>query len=508
MINDWKRDGRRSRVTEVNELLTTAEMAEADRLAIALGIPGIELMENAGRAVAAAALPLARGTEVLVMCGPGNNGGDGFVAARHLAAAGRKVRVMLLGEVGRLRGDAAVMAARWDGDVHLLGPDVPGAAGVVVDALFGAGLSKPVDGAAAAAIEAVNRSGLPVVAVDVPTGLDGSSGQVRGIAVRATRTVTFFRLKPGHLLMPGRDLCGEVRLADIGIPGSVLDDIRPSAFANRREIWAGRLCLGRRDIHKYDRGHVLVVGGDQWNTGAARLAARAALRAGAGLVTVASPTAALPVYASHLTSVMLRDGEGVEGVKAALADPRRNAVVIGPAAGVGDATRDKVCAVLAAGRSAVLDADALTSFEASPEQLFGAILSDRARPVVMTPHEGEFRRLFGSVVDMDADKLARARAAARLSGAVVLLKGTDTIVAAPDGKAWINDNAPEWLATAGSGDVLAGIVAALLARGLPAPLAAAAAAWLHGAAALRAGPGLIAEDLPEAIPSVLRELRN
>lgn len=506
MVNGWPRGGRRKRVREVNELLTTAEMAEADRLAIASGRPGIELMENAGRAVAAAALPLARGTEVLVMCGPGNNGGDGFVAARHLAAAGRKVRVALLGGVGRLRGDAAVMARRWDGEVHLLGPDIPGPAGVVVDAIFGAGLSKPVDGVAAAAIEAINRSGRPVVAVDVPSGLDGNTGAVRGTAVRATRTVTFFRLKPGHLLMPGRDLCGELHLADIGIPASVLAAIRPNAFANGPGLWHAALPGIRRDVHKYDRGHVLVAGGGPVNTGAARLAARAALRAGAGLVTVASPAAALPVYAAHQTAVMLTEAEGTAGLEAALADRRRNVVVIGPAAGVGQATREKVLAVLAAGRPVVLDADALTSFEAQPGRLFEAVLADRARPAVLTPHEGEFRRLFGSVVDMDADKLARARAAARLSGAIVVLKGPDTVVAAPDGRAIVNDNAPAWLATAGAGDVLCGVLAALLAQGADAVTAAAAAVWIHGAAASLQGPGLIAEDIPEAVPAVLRGL--
>lgn len=506
MVNVWTPQGRQKRVQEVTELLTTAEMAEADRLAIASGVSGLELMENAGRAVAAAALPMARGADVLVLCGPGNNGGDGFVAARHLAAAGRRVRLALLGGTDRLRGDAAVMARRWDGEVHLLGPEMAEPVGVVVDAIFGAGLSKPVEGAAAAAIDAVNRSGRPVVAVDVPSGLDGSTGAVRGPVVRAARTVTFFRLKPGHLLMPGRDLCGELRLADIGIPASVLDAIRPDGFVNGPAVWQSGLPVVRRDVHKYDRGHVLVVGGGPWNTGAARLAARAALRAGAGLVTIASPAAALPVCASHLTAVMLTEAEGTAGLEAALADPRRNAVVIGPAAGIGAETREKVHAVLASGRPAVLDADALTSFAEAPGRLFEAVLAERARPVVLTPHEGEFRRLFGTVIDMTADKLARTRMAARLSGAIVVLKGADTVIATPDGRALINDNAPAWLATAGAGDVLCGIVAALLAQGVEPVAAAAAAVWIHGAAAAVRGPGLIAEDIPEAIPEVLTTL--
>ncbi len=487
----------------MNELLTTGEMGEADRLTIRSGVPGGILMENAGRAVAAAALALGRGLPAVVLCGPGNNGGDGFVAARHLAEAGRAVRVGLMGGISRLTGDAAAMAARWEGDIEAWSPGLVDGAGVVVDALFGAGLSKPIEGLAAEMIGTVNASGVPVVAVDVPSGVDGSTGAVRGTAIAAVRTVTFFRLKPGHLLYPGRGLCGDLRLAQIGIGDDVLAAIGPKTFANGPGLWADRLPRPRAEGHKYDRGHALVVSGGPWNTGAARLAARAALRIGAGLVTVASPAAALQSNAAHLTAVMLTPADGPEGLEAALRDERRNAVLLGPAMGVGEEARAKVHVALSADRAVVLDADALTSFAGDPDSLLDAIGADTARPVVLTPHEGEFRRLFG---EAGPNRLETARAAAQKAGATVVLKGADTIIASPDGRAAINSDAPAWLATAGSGDALSGMVLGLLAQGMPAFEAAAAAVWMHGAAALDFGPGLIAEDLGECLPRILAGL--
>jgi ADP-dependent NAD(P)H-hydrate dehydratase / NAD(P)H-hydrate epimerase len=489
----------------VNELLTTTQMGDADRWAIASGVPGETLMENAGCAVAAATLSINRGSPVVVLCGPGNNGGDGFVAARHLAAAGREVRLAMLGDPGRLSGDAAAMAARWDGDITPLSPAAIGDAGVVVDAIFGAGLSKPVAGVAAETIEAVNRVGLPVVSVDVPSGIDGTTGEVRGIAIQAQRTVTFFRLKPGHLLMPGRRFCGDIRLAQIGIPDTVLQDIAPQAFANGPRLWGDLLPKPRMDGHKYDRGHALIVSGGPWHTGAARLAARAALRIGSGLVTVASPTAALASNAAHLTAVMLAEAAGPAGLADALEDTRRNAVLLGPAAGVGEETRLRTLVALSAARPVVLDADALTSFADDADRLFEAI-ADRGRPVVLTPHEGEFRRLFKDLGPDAGSRLERTRLAARRSGAVVVLKGPDTVIADPDGRIAINADAPAWLATAGSGDVLSGMTTGLLAQGVAGFEASAAAVWLHGAAAVRFGPGLIAEDLPDMLPGVLSNL--
>lgn len=495
------------------ELLTPAEMARADAMTIEAGTPGAVLMDRAGRAVADAVMARhAPGARVLVAAGPGNNGGDGFVAATVLDRLGYRVRLMLLGEADRLTGDAAAAAAAWPGPVEAADPG--GVSGdVVVDALFGAGLARAIDGAAAALVAAINRSGADVVAVDLPSGVSGRSGRVLGTAVDADATVTFFRLKPGHLLMPGRARCGDVGVADIGIPDRSLEVIAPQAFRNAPPLWSAAWRPPGMDGHKYARGHAVVVSGPMAQTGAARLAAGAALRAGAGLVTVASPPNALAVNAAHLTAVMVRKVDGAEGLAEFLADARLNAVLIGPGAGVGDGTKASVLPILDGKRSAVLDADALTSFQAEPEALFAAIRARPERAVVLTPHEGEFARLFPDLKPADGDagaaamsKLDRARAAAARSGATVLLKGADTVVAAPDGRASVADNAPAWLATAGSGDVLAGIVTGLLAQS-PGPFEAASmAVWMHGEAGAVAGPGLIAEDLAPALQPVIARL--
>ena len=486
------------------ELLAADEMRRGDRLAMEAGVRGATLMENAGRAVAEEVARRFPDREtVAVLCGPGNNGGDGFVAARYLVDRGYKVRLGFDGDAARLPNDAAAMAERFAGPREPLQPDILLGADVVVDALFGAGLARPIDGKLAALIGSVNASGAPVVAVDVPSGIDGTTGEVRGVAIEAAATVTFFRLKPGHLLLPGRSHCGEVTLADIGIPVSVLSTIATKTFANEPALWLAQFPWPRDEAHKYARGHAVVVSGPLCSTGAARLAARGSLRAGAGLVTVASPRDALAVNAAQLTAIMLREADDARGLKALLADKRKNAVLIGPGVGVGERTRELVLAALGSDAAIVLDADAITSFTDDPASLFASIGS-RAAPVVLTPHDGEFARLFGDLAALP--KLERARQAAARSGAIVALKGADTVVAAPGGTASINATTSPWLATAGTGDVLGGMVLALLAQAMPAFLATSAAVWLHGKAAKEFGPGLIAEDLPETLPRVLSDL--
>jgi hydroxyethylthiazole kinase-like uncharacterized protein yjeF len=490
------------------ELLTPNEMAECDRLTIAGGIAGIALMDKAGRAVADAVARHPLGTRVVVVAGPGNNGGDGFVAARVLAERGYPVTMLLLGEISALNGDAAAAAKLWKRPVEPARPEALAGAGVIVDALFGAGLNRAVEGQARTLIEAMNASGAPIVAVDLPSGINGASGAVMGAAVKARESITFFRRKPGHLLLPGRLHAGAVRVADIGIPESVLERVRANTFANGPALWGSAFPIPRLDGHKYSRGHAVVVSGEVSFTGAARLAARGALRAGAGLVTLATPRAALLVNAIASLAVMVRAADGAAELRELLADKRLNAVALGPGLGVGALTRDLVAAALDGVRAVVLDADALTSFAEEPDTLFAAIAARPGRPVVLTPHQGEFGRLFKKPAQ-EADntsKLTLARSAARASGAIVLLKGADTVIATPDGQAAINENAPAWLATAGAGDVLAGMVAGLLAQGMPAFAAACAAAWLHGEAASEAGPGLISEDLPDKFPAVYRRL--
>jgi hydroxyethylthiazole kinase-like uncharacterized protein yjeF len=494
------------------ELLSNAEMAEADRLAIAGGTAGIELMERAGEAVAdavAACLPAA--SRVVVVAGPGNNGGDGFVAARLLAARGYRVRVLLVGEAERIKDDAALAAKRWGGPLTPADPEGLAAgdpSDLVIDALFGAGLDRPVDGLPRAMIESMNVQPAPILAVDLPSGISGTSGAVMGTAVKASRTVTFFRKKPGHLLLPGRIHCGPVSVADIGIPASVLAQIAPQTSENLPALWRESFPIPQLTGHKYDRGHAVVVSGRSWSTGAARLAARGALRAGAGLVTIASPREALAVNAATNLAVMVRPVDGPDELARFLADARLNALAIGPGVGVGEATCELVLAGLAGERAVVLDADAITSFSGHPQRLVEAVQGRRGRATILTPHEGEFSRYFGALDTRTkvGSKLERARLAAEVSGTVVVLKGGDTVVAAPDGRAAIAANAPPYLATAGAGDVLAGMAAGLLAQGMPAFEAAAAAVWLHGEAGSAAGPGLISEDLPEALPPVYRAL--
>ncbi|MGE7413827.1 NAD(P)H-hydrate dehydratase [Methylobacterium tarhaniae] len=489
------------------ELITTGEMRQADAAAIRAGTPGLALMRRAGAAVAERARALAGEGRILVLCGPGNNGGDGFVAAVLLAGAGLPVEVALLGPRDALTGDAAAAASEWTGPVLDAGGADPAGAALVIDALFGAGLSRPLEGEAAALVSRVNAANVPVLAVDVPSGLDGDTGAPRGATVTATETVTFVRRKPGHLLLPGRRLCGPVTVADIGIPDAVVAGIGVRTHVNGPALWGATFPRLAEDSHKYTRGHAVVLSGPAHRTGAARLAARGALRIGAGLVTVLSPASALPENAAQLTAIMLRPCDGADDLDDALTDERLNAIVAGPGLGTGAPTRDLVRVAAEAGRGLVLDADALTSFSGKADELAGMIAAGEARAVA-TPHDGEFARLFKGVAGVPAEgsKLARARAAASVLGAVVVLKGADTVIADPDGRAAINPNGTPWLGTAGSGDVLCGFIGGLLAQGMAPFEAAAAAVWLHAAAALRHGPGLISEDLPEMMPEVLREV--
>ena len=481
-------------------LITPNAMARVDTAAAATGQDSFGLMHRAGEAVAAAGLrhdPEA--LRFVVLCGPGNNGGDGYVCADALTRAGANVAVFHLGDPTRLKGDASRARDGFAGGSNDIATYTPVAGDVVIDALFGAGLARDVAPEVADIIRRVTDAQLPVIAVDLPSGLDGLTGQVRGAAFQATHTVTFMARKPGHVLLPGRTLCGQLEVFDIGIPWRLVAEEAGSLRVNSPELWTASHRALKAEDHKYRRGHLTVFSGPETATGAARLSAMAGLKAGAGLVTIASPNAALAANAVHLTAIMLAALDTDADLESYLQDPRRETFVLGPGFGDYDKARAFALRLGRAGRRLVLDADGITAFREDREPLAAAFAGDATR-LVITPHEGEFARLFPEIAQNGSiGKPDKARAAASALGAVVVYKGADTVIAAPDGRAVIEELAPPSLATAGSGDVLAGIIGALLAQGLPAFEAACAGVHLHGQAALRAGNGLTAENLVAAV---------
>lgn len=531
----------------MTELLTAAQMRAIEEAAIASGeVTGLELMERAGRGVVEAVFghwPELAATphRAVVFCGPGNNGGDGFVVARLLKERGWEVALILYGDAGKLPPDARVNYERWAamGAVRLLGfPTIDEAAvedvtrvlgapagekkpDLVVDAIFGTGLTRPPEALAMLfdIWERMHENAFErVVAVDLPTGLCSDSGRLLGPQVEpgapcpclnADLTVSFHRPKLGHYLGAADRRCGRLAVADIGLDAYQPEDAL--GICRLARPWFGPRSPGR---HKYDHGHALVLTGTSGRTGAARLAARGALRAGAGLVTLGAPGNAFQEVACQITALMLRRVDDAAGLHEMLEDTRFNALCLGPGLG-GERARGLVPAALKAGRATVLDADALTAYTGHASALFGMLHES----CVLTPHGGEFARLFPDIAakldDVPGEgpaysKVDAARQAANRAGCVVLLKGADTVIAAPDGRCALNsaqyERAAPWLATAGSGDVLAGFIVGLLARGLDPLYAAETAAWLHVEAALAFGRGLIAEDLPEALPPVLRAL--
>ncbi len=471
-------------------LLCAAAMRAAEAEWFAAGHDSFALMMVAARAVADRAAAMApSGGRILVLAGPGNNGGDGYGAALLLEEEGFDVRVLALVPRAELKGDAQRAAGEWQRVVLHPGEADPGDFDLVIDALFGTGLTRPLEGVAAGLVEQVSRSGTPVLAVDMPSGIDSDSGEAHGAAIHARATVTFHTAKPGHLLLPGRLHTGALSVADIGLPAPEA----PMLWVNGPGLW--QLPRPAPDTHKYARGGAIVWSGPVIGTGASRLAAKAALRVGAGAVTLAGPRDALLVHAAQLSAVMLAEADA-QGFQRLLSGQKLRAACVGP--GAGPLARCVAGAALQSGKALVLDADALGAFADDPGHL-ARLVRRHERPVVLTPHEGEFARLFPALA---GSKLERARAAAAQSGATLVLKGSDGVIAAPDGRAAINANAPPWLATAGSGDVLAGFITGLLAQGMAGFEAAAAACHLHGALGAALGAGLIAEDMvgPEVRP--------
>ncbi|WP_037073251.1 bifunctional ADP-dependent NAD(P)H-hydrate dehydratase/NAD(P)H-hydrate epimerase [Rhizobium sp. PDO1-076] len=479
-------------------LLSPSAMARVDAAAASC-MESYGLMRRAGEAVAACALRLfPAALRFVVLCGPGNNGGDGYVAAAALVRAGASTTVHHLGDPSALKGDAARAYSAASLPSQPLSSYAPDPGDVIIDAVFGAGLARDVPQDMAELVARLTEARLPVLAVDLPSGVDGMTGLVRGAALQATATVTFMTRKPGHLLLPGRLLCGAIEVFDIGIPRRLVDAEAERLFVNGPSLWQNHQVAPAAGDHKYRRGHLTVFSGGATATGAARLSAVAALKAGAGLVTVASPAGALPANAAHLTAIMLQEINGKADLESYLKDPRRTTFVLGPGFGDFAAARTYALSLGAYGRAVVLDADGITAFRNDVKTLRTAF-SDGGTRLVVTPHEGEFVRLFPEVSAMPAGKVEKARTAASELGGIVVYKGADTVIAAPDGRAAINETAPPQLATAGSGDVLAGIIAALMGQGLPAFEAASAGVYLHGEAAFHAGSGMTAEDLAASV---------
>lgn len=473
-------------------ILTPQEMHAAEQALFSAGLDSFTLMQRAGEAVAEFVHAHWPDGAIQVLCGPGGNGGDGFVAAAKLAKLWRKVEVFCAVPVADLTGDAAKAAALWEGEVGTLEQALTAPHELVLDALYGGGLSRPLDGVAAALAQRPAR----VISVDVPSGIDGATGRPLGPCFRAEGTLTFAALRPAHVLLPGAALCGAVMVADIGVP------VQTKAAENSPALWVGQMPQPGHGDYKHRRGHLKVVSGPMTSTGAARLAARAGLRAGAGLVTLLSPPAAMLTNSAHLTAIMLSSVDGAEELLAAAQNA--SVVIIGPAAGVTPQTRQNVAAVLRSTARAVLDADALTVFADDPAALFAML-----RPTdVLTPHTGEFERLFGDLLVSAPNKIEAARAAAAKAGCVIVVKGADTVIAEPGGNALVNTHATRWLATAGSGDVLAGFMAGFMAQGVDTFTAAAMATWIHGEAGIRIGAGLIAEDLEQELPDILSALHG
>ncbi len=494
------------------------------------GVSSTQLMERAGSAVVqliehlqkeqqpalqknnTAEAQKIKSPTIAILCGPGNNGGDGFVIARLLKEKGWNVRVGLYGERSSLKGDAAFMADLFDGKIQPMTPAILDGVELIVDAIVGIGISRPIEGPLAEMIGAVNSHSAEVIAVDIPSGINANDGTIMGTAIIANRTLTFITRKPGHVLLPGRVHCGITDIAAIGIADPIIASLSPNLIVNDIGVWGQNWPRPNMMTHKYERGSVAVLSGGVSSTGAARLSARGALRIGAGVVTVLSPPSAVMVHANHLTSIMIESCNDLEALTNNLSDPRLGSVVAGPGLGLDDQLKNKILTVLKSHTICVIDADGLTGFADDPQALFKAL-----RPTdILTPHHGEFVRLFP---DIDIEKLGRveaARMAADLCGAIIVYKGADTIIASPDGRASINVNAPPALATAGSGDVLAGFIAGLVsvraANGqgslMPSFDAAMAGVWFHGAVGQSAGPGLIAEDLPDAVPTVIRQIYN
>lgn len=482
------------------EILTSAEMKQADLAAIESGTPAMTLIRSAAAGLAQVIRSNMPAGRVLFLCGKGNNGADGFIAAEMLRAKGWNIRVACLVKPKELKEDATRCAKAFNGEIESLNSNLSvHSTDLVIDAIFGTGFEGELPPELVILFDKIRSKKIPVIAVDVPSGMNATTGDIAEGTLKPAMTVVFCRKKIAHVLQPARSFCGRQQLVAVPIADTDIAALGTQTFENDPALWLNDFPFPQAQMHKYDRGHVVVYGGAD-RTGAACLAAYAAQRSGTGVVSITAPSAdAGLVYKLYRASMMVDTWQTADEFKALLRDERKNTVLIGPGAGTDEKTKGAVLVALDFNKTLVLDADALTAFKDDPAALFKK-LSPRH---ILTPHEGEFARLFG---DLPGSKLERARAAAKTAHAIVILKGSDTVIAAPDGTAVINTNAPPILAIAGAGDVLAGLVAGFAAQGMSSFMASIAGVWLHGAAAKSHGAGLTAEDIINIIPQTLKSL--
>jgi len=481
--------------TPTNDLITRDRMRRVEEVCAESGISRAHLMESAGRGVAGVILRTYSRRRVLVLCGPGNNGGDGFVVARCLKEAGWDVKVMAMLHKDMYVEPALSAAMAYPDTIYPLAPGGLVDVDLVVDALFGVGLTHAIEGDVKTLFEILNDSDTPVVSVDIPSGVDGDTGCIQGCAVDADLTVTFGRARPGHYLLPGCLHAGRIEVVDIGIPEHLF--LGDRIYLNRPTNWLHHLRVPHPCDHKYTHGACLIIASDQM-TGAVKLASMAARRAGAGAVIIACPENAYPLYATGAGSEIVLPITTFEDIERIYAEKYITSVLFGPGAPLTESSKIIAMALLKRKYPLVLDGGALSIFKDNPEDLFRGLHED----VILTPHEGEFSRLFPVLSDPTTGKISRVRQATEKAKCNLVLKGYDTVIGSVDGACVINRNAPPWLATAGSGDVLAGLIAGLHARKLPPFVAAQVGTWIHGDAAVRAGEGMIAEDVLTHLPSV------
>ena len=495
-------------------LFTSKEVKNLDELSVKHGVSLSKLMENAGNAsfqvIVDRIIPDLSNfnNRITVLCGPGNNGGDGFVIAKKLIEKNFDVKVCSPFNKNSFNSTALEKLEISNFDLLEVSQDLFKNSDLIIDALFGIGLNRDIDKKLIDLIDLINKEKNYVVSIDIPSGLVTDTGEKKPTSINADHTITFQSPKPCHFLLPGKINTGELSVVDIGVPEQIFEGVKKSSniFLNTSDLWKNYFPWPKEYDHKYSRGHLLVQSGDQFSTGASRLASLSALRIGAGVVTLASSDEAALINASHLTSVMVKNISNISNFINFAKNRKVTSLLIGPGCGVTDYTKKLSLNVIELGLPVVLDADALSVFKNDPDELFSSIKKYNDR-VILTPHEGEFNRIFK---DRKGSKLSAASDAAKLSGATIIYKGNDTVISNPDGLLAISDKSSPFLATAGSGDILAGICAGLLSQGMNSFFAACAGQWFHKKIGEIPRPGMIADDMPAIIenflPSALGEI--